>query len=272
MVQSKWAYNTRSTNILTNPLGPIGSFFARRKRKKAAAARARAEAQNQVLGMENNYNFGAGVDGEALADAGFENGAFRINARRSDNEKRILELANQGYLSNLEALNEFDPATAGDRAEQAYRDQATEDFMGQWNPMVQNFQNQIGNRFGSFNNSNFAQQFTKMNQDVLTPALARISRDAILNRGQVVQNEMNPILQALQTYNVPITQDMANVAQRIAMASQGHAQGLQTMRSSPGYQDAMRRAGWATPIEQPKGIDWGQALSSAVNAFAGMKK
>lgn len=258
----------------TGSFGAIGLFGggSRKKRKKAQREAAKAQARGEVTNMENNYNYNMGVDGESLANAGFENGGFRINANRTANERQIYDLANEGYINNLQALKDFDPATAGDRAEKAYRDQATADFMGQYNPMVQNFQNQIANRFGSFNNSNFQDQFTKMNQDVFTPAMARISRDAILNRGQVAQNEMNLILKALETYNIPITQDTANVANRIAMASQGHAQGLQTMRSNPVYMDAVRRAGWAPPINQPKGIDWGQALATAVGAASGFKK
>ena len=248
--------------------GLTGWLFRSARKKKAQKAANKKYNQDWIANSEANYGFSAGAEGDSLVDAGFQNGKFNINARKTASQLRNRELADYGSTNALEALSQFDPATAGDRAEEAYRTQATGDFMNTFNPMVQKMQNQIGQRFGTFNNTNFNDNWQKMNQQTLTPALARISQDAIMNRGQFVQNEMNPLLQLLNTYNLQVDNDINDTMRKITMGSQGYAQGQDAMRSNPLYQDRLRQAGWAAPLTANKGIDWGSVLGGAASAFA----
>jgi hypothetical protein len=253
----------------TSPLLGWTGWSRKRRNRKKAAAMAKEQARQEVFGMEDNYGFNLDVDGFNAGTAGFKDGKFELGVNRSEAERDAFDTATEGYGNALNALNDFDVEGIGDRAEQAYRTKALTNFNNQWNPMVDKLQESIGQRFGTLNTSGFNDNFSNMVQSNYIPAMQGIENEAILQRGNLIQSEMNPFVNLFNTFGVALDRDSQNISNRIAMTSQGYNQGQDSMRTSQRFQDAVKRAGLGASNTAPRQtINVGQILAGLASGVS----
>jgi len=180
----------------------------------------------------NNFKFTPMVNNEQIGSAGFEQGNFKFNVNKNPLLTRARTQADEGYADAMGQLRGLDLSGAIRNSEQAYKDEAMTNFNKRYNPMVDQLRENIGQRFGGFNNTAFTDGFSKLINNTYSPAVQSINNQAVLNKGQFAQAQLSPIQQLLDTYGIAADRDTQDTLQKLQTLSQGYNQGATNIQNS----------------------------------------
>lgn len=107
----------------------------------------------------------------------------------------------------------------------AFRNQSMMQFNQQWNPMVDQLQENNFSKFGSNTNQPFVDAIRRALQDVASPAMQSISNQAVMMREDLLDRDMQRKAQQLQMLGVPLSENQARLLSGLSSTQAGATMG-----------------------------------------------